>query len=158
MVDWNVIRYITDKIGQGENPGAIKKQLVESGYDQKIINESFTQAIPWLKPDEQKKIQELQAKDAPKPVNAQAAKPAVPATVLPSVSSSSNSLASAVSPAPNAKQNSPSQIYAPKVNSITDTTQTQLETHKSLGSRKLWMYIALSELVIILILFYRISR
>ncbi len=60
MVDWNMIRYITDKIGQGEDPLNIKKELIDSGYDLKLINESFNQAIPWLKPEDQKKIQNLQ--------------------------------------------------------------------------------------------------
>ena len=60
MVDWNMIRYITDKVGQGEDPQNIKKELIDNGYDLKLINESFNQAIPWLKPEDQKKIQNLQ--------------------------------------------------------------------------------------------------
>lgn len=83
MVDWNVIRYITDKIGQGEEPVDIKHALVTNRYDMKLINESFTQAIPWLKQEQADKIKAMQAADRPEIKPAPAIRPIAPAAANP---------------------------------------------------------------------------
>ncbi len=186
MVDWNVIRYITDKIGQGENPEAIKKQLVESGYDQKIINESFTQAIPWLKPEEQKKIQAMQQELAAKPTVSSAPSasassqtmPSAPSIAAPVQQQSSQSNAQQAveqlqpSPAQNQKPTEtpatkptetsaakPAEQSASATASTTTSasTPTNQETKKDGMSRK-WLYLSTVGALILIIVLYFLLR
>ncbi|MBI2546395.1 hypothetical protein HYV81_04400 [Candidatus Woesearchaeota archaeon] len=144
MVDWNVIRYITDKIGQGEQPAAIKQQLVANGYDMKLINESFTQAIPWLKQEDADKIKAMQAAD--KPVVQPPAQPAQSAQQAPKPVEQSTQPQSAPNPQPVAEP------------TVSQTVQGQEEPKQKLKIKKSWVYTSIAAVVIAIVALYALLR
>lgn len=149
MVDWNMIRYITDKIGQGEDPAEIKKKLIETGYEQKLINESFTQAIPWLKPAEQEKIKALQAQSVAQPTitpnqvsqtQEQVSKPAEVVRITIKTEESKPTV-----------QATPQQLNQ-------DVKTESIRKEKPANKRSIWFYASIIEAIIIIILLYIILR
>ncbi len=141
MVDWNMIRYITDKISQGESPEDIKKKLIENGYDTKLINESFTQAIPWLKPAEQEKIKALQAQHAPTPST---------------IASSPVSQEQVSKPAEAVRIPIKTEESKPDIKPEIKTGQNLKQ--EIVPRKNIWLYISIIEAGLILVLLYIILR